>query len=57
MSFLPPYVHLKVENVCNSIIVVSEDKPCNIIQYESTSSVSVLILAFGIDKEAFPMSV
>lgn len=57
MSFLPPYAHLKVENVCNSVIVVSEDEPYHIIQHESISSVSVLILAFGIDKEAFPMSV
>lgn len=56
MSFLPPYVHLKVENVlCNSVVVVSEDEPYNMIQ--STSSVSMLILAVGIDKEAFPVSV
>lgn len=41
----------------NSVVVISEDEPYNITQYESTSSVSMLILAVGIDKEAFPMSV
>lgn len=41
----------------NSVIVVSEDESYNITQYESTSSVSMLILAVGIDNEAFPMSV
>lgn len=42
---------------CDSVVVISEDEPYNITQYESTSSVSMLILAVGIDKEAFPMSV
>ena len=37
---------------CNPVIAVSEDEPYNVSQYESTTSVSMLILAVGIDKEA-----
>lgn len=38
--------------ICNPVVVVSEAEPCNIAQCESTTSVSTLILAVGIDKEA-----
>lgn len=53
VAALPAILHaFKSRKFWNPVIAAPEDEPYNVSQFESTTSVSVLIFAVGIDKEA-----
>lgn len=53
IAALPAILHaFKSRKFCNPVIAVPEDEPYNVSLFGSTTSVSVLIFAVGIDKEA-----